>query len=61
MNLPACNLNPLALAVLRHPRALLCALGLGMCGALAADDVDDVTSGSAVCTSGAVVPATTQL
>ncbi|KPY63331.1 TonB-dependent siderophore receptor [Pseudomonas syringae pv. solidagae] len=61
MNLPGCTLKPLALAVRRHPRALLCALAMGMSGAQAADAVDADTSGSAVSTSAAVVPATTQL
>lgn len=61
MNLPGCTLKPLALAVRRHPRALLCALAMGMSGAQAAEAVDADTSGSAVSSSAAVVPATTQL
>lgn len=61
MNLPGCTLKPLALAVRRHPRALLCALAMGMSGACAADAVDADTSSSAVSSTAAVVPATTQL
>jgi iron complex outermembrane receptor protein len=66
MSFPGFTLKPLAVAVQRHPRALICALAMGMSSAYAADSTDAAAeaapaSEAAVPAAAAAAPATTQL
>ncbi|WP_296315104.1 TonB-dependent receptor plug domain-containing protein, partial [Pseudomonas sp.] len=67
MSFPGFTLKPLVVAVQRHPRALICALAVGMSPAYGADSTDsaaDAAPGSEAAVPAAAVaaaPATTQL
>ncbi|TDV72426.1 TonB-dependent receptor [Pseudomonas sp. LP_7_YM] len=66
MSFPGSTLKPLVLAVGRHPRALFCALAVGMSPAYAAQNSDNTAeaapaSEAAVPAAAAAVPATAQL
>jgi iron complex outermembrane receptor protein len=66
MSFPGSTLKPLVLAVARHPRALICALAVGMSSAHAAESTDSSGSDAAPANEVAVpaaaaAPATTQL
>ena len=67
MSFPGFTLKPLVVAVQRHPRALICALAVGMSPAYGADSTDsaaEAATGSEAAVPAAAVaaaPATTQL
>uniref|UniRef100_A0A7C2BFU7 TonB-dependent receptor n=1 Tax=Pseudomonas graminis TaxID=158627 RepID=A0A7C2BFU7_9PSED len=59
MSFPGFTLKPLVVAVQRHPRALICALAVGMSPAYGAENTDGASEAAAP--ASAAAPATTQL